>query len=98
MALSRERQLEIFNLLRVELATVLQDGIQVALQQSIVATGLVRELESHGFRLTTTFDYSLCATPVEMEFDRGLTEIDRRILRRLLVRPPDSDDSLDRKS
>lgn len=81
MSISPDHAAEILDAISRALPDVLEQAMDIALHQSLQAAPLVRELESHGYRVDAQFTYSLTATPMEKIFEQSLNGDDVRFLR-----------------
>lgn len=80
MSAPNQRALQMLAQLHTELGAVLDSAVQIALQQSPSALGLVTALEKMGYRVDTELDYLVIASPMEKVFEQSLTDDDRRFL------------------
>ena len=81
MSHSKERVAAILQALTANLPNILERATQIAIRDSLPTQLLVQELESHGYQLDATLDCTFLAIPVELIFERSLTNEDRAFLR-----------------
>lgn len=85
MSISPDRAATLLNEISLAMPDVLKQAVDIALHQSLEVAAQLRELESHGYRVTAEVTYNLVATPVELIFDQSISEHDARFLQQLRI-------------